>query len=352
MRSALLERLVDPIAKTPLTLDGTPEDGALHGAEGRSYPIVGGIPRLVTTADEGQRQTEQSFEFKWARRGSWGSEAMREQLSLWIPQRYGFRSAAEMRAWFAARPWTLDAGCGGGQVTSLWLTADWAATGAQWVGLDISGAIDVASELLGGIDGTHFVQADLLALPFPPESFDAVFAEGVLHHTPSTRTAFDSVRELLRPGGELLFYVYRRKAPLRELADDYVRGRIAGLPPGEAWELLVPLTRLGQALAEAGAEIDVPEDVELLGIPAGRHDVQRLVYWHFAKLFWHGAYTLEENVHVNCDWYHPRYAHRHTEAEVRSWCEEAALEIVHFDAQESGFTVRAVKASRRDPPRA
>ncbi len=30
---------------------------------------------------------------------------------------------------------------------------------------------------------------------------------------------------LLAPGGELMFYVYRRKAPIREFTDDYVRER-------------------------------------------------------------------------------------------------------------------------------
>ena len=47
---------------------------------------------------------------------------------------------------------------------------------------------------------------------------------------------------------------------------------------------------------------------------------------------------------MNFDWYHPRYAHRQTEDEVRSWCGDLGLEIVHFDVQESGLTVRAVRS--------
>ena len=53
--------------------------------------------------------------------------------------------------------------------------------------------------------------------------FDLVFSEGVLHHTPDTRRAFRTLVDLLAPGGQIAFYVYRRKAPLREFADDYVR---------------------------------------------------------------------------------------------------------------------------------
>ena len=164
--------------------------------------------------------------------------------------------------------------------------AGWQRNGNEFVGVDISAAIDTACQRLGEIEGTSFVQADILALPFPPSSFDLVFSEGVLHHTPSTEAAFKALARLLRPGGEIMIYVYRRKAPAREFVDDYIRERIAGLPPEEAWDQLRPLTRLGQALAELETRSRYPEDVELLGIPKGVYDVQRLVYWHFAKLFW------------------------------------------------------------------
>ena len=102
-------------------------------------------------------------------------------------------------------------------------------------------------------------------------------------------------------------------------------------------------TKLGQALADLHVEVDVPENITYLGIKAGRYDVQRLIYWHFAKLYWNEALSFEENNHVNFDWYHPRYAHRHTKDEVRRWCAEAELSIKHFDAQESGYTVWAIK---------
>src|SRR5262245_62088940 len=63
----------------------------------------------------------------------------------------------------------------------------------------------------------------------------------------------------------------------------------------------------------------------------------------FAKLYWGEGLTFEESHRVNFDWYHPVYAHRHTEAELRRWCEDGGLTITHLDAQESGYTVRAVK---------
>lgn len=348
MRRALLELLVDPLTKEQLALDpgweGMADEiawGTLRSPSGQTYPIVAGIPRFVQTEDADQRQTERSFGYKWQQRATYGSPVQQAIHQRWVLERYGFDNADAMRTYFSGRRRILDAGCGAGFTTSTWLDERWC--GGVWVGVDISRAIDVARERLGALPGTHFVQADLLALPFRAETFDTVFAEGVLHHTPSTEQALRAIVATLEPGGEVLFYVYRKKGPVREFTDDYIRGLVAQLPPEEAWEQLRPLTRLGQALATLKAEVEVPEDIPYLGIRAGRYDVQRLVYWHFAKLFWNDAFTFDENHHINFDWYHPRYAHRHTENEVRGWCSDLSLSIVHFDAQESGFTVRAIK---------
>lgn len=347
MRRALLDQLVDPVARNTLTLadeqtdaHGEIESGVLHGSSG-AYPVSRGIPRLVAPSDDRQAQTADSFGYKWNRQDTWDSPTFKEFGSEWLVGRYGFQDVDAMQGHFVDCGRFLDAGCGGGYTAALW-TDGWD-DAPDWVGLDISGAVDVAKHRLAHLKRADFVQADLLKLPFADESFDVVFAEGVLHHTPSTWEALESIVRALRPGGEACFYVYRKKAPMREFTDDHVRGLIQGATHDEAWRLLQPLTRLGQALAELDAEIDVPEDIDVLGIPAGRYDVQRLIYWHFAKLFWNEKLTLDENVHVNFDWYHPSYAHRATETELRAACDGAGLDIVHLDVQESGFTVRALK---------
>ena len=350
MRKSMLDILVDPVSKTPLRLDDADYrdsdviDGTLIGTEGRSYPIINGIPRFVLTEDSGQKQTQNSFAFKWQQRDTYGSPEMRAHARAWVAQRSGFRSMDEFRDYFASRRRILDAGCGSGLGTSWWMDSSWRNGGnAEWYGADISGAIDVAQDRLGSIPGTHFVQADMLQLPLRPGTFDTICSDGALHHTPSTEQALKSLAPLLEPRGEIVFYVYNKKGPIREFADDYIRDVISPLPPEEAWELLRPLTKLAKALADLHAEVEVPEDIAYLGIRAGRYDVQRLIYWHFMKLFWNDTYTVEENTHINFDWYHPRYSQRQTAEEIRRWCAEAGLRIRHFDAGESGYTVFAVK---------
>ena len=140
-----------------------------------------------------------------------------------------------------------------------------------------------------------------------------------------------------------MFYVYQKKGAIREFTDDFIRSEVTDEPAEEVWRAMAPITSLAKALADLHATVDVPEDVPLLGIKAGTYDVQRLIYWHFAKLFWNDEMGFEGSQHVNFDWYHPRFAHRQTESDVREWCDDLGLSIIHFDAQESGFTVRATR---------
>ncbi len=261
-------------------------------------------------------------------------------IEEWLLPRYGWPTRDAYRSFLGSRRFILDAGSGLGREALRMAGANPA---AQVVGLELSECVDAAAEHArrSGITNVAFVQADLMAPPFPPGTFDFIFSEGVLHHTPDTRTAFRSLARLLRPDGEIAFYVYRKKAPLREFADDNVREQLQGLAPAEAWTLMEPLTRLGQALAELKAEVVVPEDVHVLGIRAGRYDVQRLVYYSMFKCFWNERLTFDENVHVNFDWYYPRFAWRHTEEEVHGWLAEAGLRVTHEKVEDSGITIRA-----------
>ncbi len=351
MQRSFCSLLVDPVQRQPLTLEnGQPADGPevlegrLRAADGTADAILNGIPRFVATADAGQIQTKDTFGFLWKTQDTFSSPEAKGVYAQWLIENYGFGDLETCARYFVSRRQILDLGCGRGYASAFWLESPQWTGQAAWVGVDISDAIDIAHERLGHIANTHFAQADALALPFADGSFDTVVSQGVLHHTPSTRQALLSGARVLASGGEFLFYVYRRKGPVREFTDDYIRQQIAPLSDEAAWEAMRSLTRLGQALAELGVKVTLPEAVPLLGIQAGEYDVQRLVYWNFAKLYWNAALSFEENVHVNFDWYRPQYAHRQSAEEVRAWCAEAGLTIQRLHAQESGFSVRAIKA--------
>jgi len=352
MNKKLMSYLVDPNTKESLSIrsGGGDEfeeilDGELVSSSGKAYSIVNGIPRFVESADASQAQTADSFGYKWnARRNTFDSEAAHDAHHKWLVKKYGFSDRQSMRQHFSSQKKVLDAGCGNGLSASTWLfNDDFEKVQCEYVGVDISSSIDVAAQRLGSFPDTFFIQADLMKLPFGDDSFDIIFSEGVLHHTPSTEMALKSLVQYLQRGGEMMFYVYKEKGPIREFTDDHIRLLLSSMSPEEAWEALKPLTMLGQALAELQVEVNVPEDIPFLGIQAGRVDVQRLLYWNFAKMFWNRDLDFEDNHHVNFDWYHPKYAHRQTEEEVRRWCDEAGLSVAYFRVEESGFTVRAIK---------
>jgi SAM-dependent methyltransferase len=212
------------------------------------------------------------------------------------------------------------------------------------LGVDISDAVDFARAAFSerGIPG-DFLQYDMTTLPIPDASVDLILAEGTLHHTDDTGAAMAALATKLAPGGRFLAYIYARKGPLREYADDLVRRDISDLGDEEAWERLKPLTRLGITLGELGATVDVSDDIPILGIKAGRTTVHELLYYGVVKAFYRPDWSFDEMHHVNFDWYRPSNARRHTEAEVRDFVANAGLQIERFHAEPSGYSVVARK---------
>ncbi len=294
-------------------------------------------------ASEAQRQTGRAFDYKWARRDAYESPAVKQHMKSWLLQRYCDGDPGVLDGWLAGGPKIiLDAGCGVGY-SALLLFGD-RLRDHDYLGVDISGAVEIARQRFAeqGVPG-DFLQASLTDMPVPDGSVEIVFSEGVLHHTDSTEQSLRRLAAKLRPGGRFLFYVYARKGPIREFTDDHVRGRLRPMTDAEAWEALMPLTKLGAALGELNATIDVPEDVPLLGIRKGPVDVQRLFYWNVCKAFYRPGWTLEEMNVTNFDWYRPLNCHRHTPEEVRRYCAAAGLSIERMDVQPAGITVVAKK---------
>ena len=315
-------------------------EGARLTLRGEAFEVQGGILRQRAIVSERQAQTADTFGFKWHKRDTFESEASLARMKAWLVERYGDVAQAEWWASNGRPPVVLDAGCGGAM--SALALFDGVLERMRYVGVDISDAVDVAAARFAerGLEA-GFVQADLNRIPLPDGSVDVLFSEGVLHHTDSTRAALLATARLLAPGGRYLFYVYRRKGPVREFTDDYIRERLQELEPQEAWDAVMPLTKLGKALGDLGVRVDVPEDVELLGIPAGAIDLQRLFYWHVFKAFHHPDLSLDELNHINFDWYAPRNAHRQSPEEVRAWCAEAGLEIEREVVEDAGITIVA-----------
>ena len=104
----------------------------------------------------------------------------------------------------------LDAGCGTGEET-LFL----ASKGPEKVvGIDTSaGSLEYArrSATQANIKNVEFKNSSVLdETIFPSESFDYVSSLGCIHHTPSTRMAFNNLCRMVKPGGFLCTFIYNK----------------------------------------------------------------------------------------------------------------------------------------------
>ncbi|HQR40451.1 MAG TPA: class I SAM-dependent methyltransferase [Blastocatellia bacterium] len=103
----------------------------------------------------------------------------------------------------------LEVGCGMGSDL-----LQFARGGALVTGLDYTPkSIELTRRRFAVYDVPgRFTVGDAENLPFPDASFDVVYSNGVLHHTPDTQRAIDEVYRVLRPGGVAKVMLYHRQS--------------------------------------------------------------------------------------------------------------------------------------------
>ena len=147
------------------------------------------------------------------------------EYAPWMPQLMEFQEFRDARL--------LEVGCGMG--TDL---LQFARGGARCVGIDLTPrSIEITRHRfrLYGAEG-DFMISDAEHLPFRNESFDVVYSNGVLHHTPDTEGAVGEVHRVLKSGGVAKIMLYHRDSlnywveiVLRRglLGFEFLRGRSA-----------------------------------------------------------------------------------------------------------------------------
>jgi SAM-dependent methyltransferase len=332
------------------------ERGALIFQEGW-VPILRGVPVFVAGTQDSpspppgldperriafstsleQDKTSESFSDKWTRFKTYGfPDSHRQFLSEWYCKKLGLPDFDALRNFYKCRNLILEAGPGSGFNTRFMAEA----CPGSVVSLDISTAAATAYENTLDLPNCTVVQADLMQAPLADGAFDLIMADGVLHHTPDTRAAIEALYRKLAPGGQFFFYLYKKMGPARQFVDAHIRRTFTGVSPQDCYDACEGLTELGRELSRLGVTIRLEKPIPALGIPAGEHDVQRLIYYNFVKCFWNEAFDYETNNMINFDWYHPHHAWQHSRDEVEGWLDEMGVQERSFqDANPNGLSV-------------
>lgn len=290
-------------------------------------------------------KTKKTFKEKWENNPDLAfRETLKEgsDIFCWILNRNGFKTAQDLTKYLKGKKRILDAGCGNGRVTAL--LRRYAPKETEIVGVDLEPS-KIAQQNLenaGLMENVKFFKRDLMDDLSDLGKFDFIYCQEVLHHLTDPELAFRHLVKLLSPDGEIAIYVYKEKAPIREFADDYVRDKISEMPYAQAMKICEEITLLGKNLAQKKIKIKMPK-VEVLAIEAGDYDLQRFIYHFFMKCFWNPDLTLQENVAINYDWYHPQICQRYTVEAIRAWFKKAKLKSNHECVDYYGITMKGKK---------
>jgi len=125
-------------------------------------------------------------------------------------------------------------------------------TGIELTPVRVAGAAELSRRVgLGG--QVRVLEGDVMELPLPDASFDAVVSQEALLHVPDIARAFAEAHRVLRPGGRIVFTNWVVHRPLLDAQRQL-------LWDGMAAATLVGIERHAELLRGAGFEMEAVED--------------------------------------------------------------------------------------------
>jgi len=293
---------------------GAQEAGCRCSACGREFPSVRGVLRFV----DGQNYAD-NFGYQW-------QKFSRTQL---LPDfaELNFRRKTGLRVEDLKGKMVLDVGCGMGRFAEV--ATRW---GAKVVGVDLSSAAEVAVRNLADRDFVA-VQADVLALPFAPESFDCIYSIGVLHHTPDCEKAFKTLPQYLKPGGSIAVWLYSGYNNWYRFSDQYrkLTHRIPAHKLHTFFRVVVPvLYWINRGLR---------------AVPVVGKSLAAFVQYVFPVNL---GPNPEVRILDTLDWYSPKYQSKHTYEQIFRWYESCGLGELTVAEVSVGVTGRKLASTAPD----
>jgi SAM-dependent methyltransferase len=210
-------------------------EGRLDCGCGCSYQVRAGVPRFAPHEDYAATFGNQWT--RWARTqhdSLNGTHIFRERFegyTGWTPESLTGQTI-------------VDAGCGPGAFIDVI-----ARHAGVVIGFDLSRAVDSCYAIHGRQPSVYLAQGDIFKPPVRPGVADRLFTFGVVQHTPDPERAFRSLIPLVKPGGEIAVWVYRRH--LIPSPAYWVRWITAGMPEPRATRFVEWYTPKAMSLSAA-----------------------------------------------------------------------------------------------------
>jgi len=355
MKKELLRILRCPGCKGELKLKGYDSEkdeivaGLLSCSCGEKFPIYRGVPRMLLSARHGVtpgflrdynaalRVDAPDF---FSRHNAWSADDF-SFSAQWENYQYSdetweVKLADRVKFFYRylkaepealAHSLVLDAGCGNGT-----LSAAIAGSGLEVVAMDFSNSVERAHQYRArfakeSVDRLHYIQADLQRPPFSDGTFEVIYSDGVLHHTPDTKASFEALAPLVKSPGKFFVWLYRKDLSLyyriKASIILVVRTLVRRLPRKVA---------LGLCYAGAAILLTTIRLLRLLGISGERKII-----------------PLSLKATNLMDTFTPQFKHEHTPAEVRPWFLEQGFTgieettIYEFRLGDFGFGMLGIK---------
>lgn len=182
---------VDPVSGEPYVAS---ESGDALNCRERVIPIIGGIPRFVSSEGYAASFGQQWLTFSRTQLDSVSGHPITEHRL--------FRALQEDPTWLRGKL-VLEAGCGAGRFTEILLKY-----GARVDSFDLSRAVEANRANCPTGPEHRVTQADIYALPVPRQHYDLVFCLGVVQHTPDSGRTIRTLASFVKEGGHLVFDHY------------------------------------------------------------------------------------------------------------------------------------------------
>lgn len=324
--------------------------GLLSCACGEKFPIHRGVPRMLIPARHGiipdfLSEHEDALRIDapefFMRKNRWSADAF-SFSAQWANYEYGdqtwemnvsdrvniFYRYLKTQPAALQNSLVLDAGCGNGT-----LSAAVAASGPRIVAMDFSNSVERAHQQRAVFakdkaHRVHYVQADIQQPPFAGETFDVIYSDGVLHHTPDTKTSFCALVPLVKKNGRFFLWLYRRDLSfyfrIKASAILAIRTVMRRLPR----KIILSLCYAGAAILLTLLRVQL-----LLGLKSKRKII-----------------PLSLKATNLMDTFTPQFKHEHTPGEVKTWFDEQGFTraeettIYEFRLGDFGFGMLGTKS--------